>query len=76
MRCSLREMRIKTLLPLHGQPVMANRKRVRSEPLAGEATTVGLSGSRITGPLVGHSFSIFDRTINCKGRTGKEARRG
>ena len=83
MRGSLRKMRIsiRLLVPLHGQFVMANRKRVRSETPAGKAITVGLSGSvmdrgRIAGPLVNHSFSTTGRTTNRKGRTGKEARRG
>ena len=83
MRSSLREMRIsiRLLMPLHGQFVMANRMRVRSETPAGKATTIGLSGrvmerGRIAGPLVDHSFSTTGRTIDRKGRTGKEARRG
>jgi len=82
MRSSLREMRIsiRLLMPLHGQFILANRKRVRSEPPAGKATAVGLSRAmergRIAGPLVDHSFSTTGRTIDRKGRTGKEARRG
>jgi hypothetical protein len=83
MRGSLREMRIsiRLLMPLHGQFVMANRKRVRSEAPAGKAATVGLSGrvierGRIAGPLVDHSFSATGRTIDRNDRTGKEARRG
>ena len=82
MRGSLRKMRIsiRLLVPLHGQFVMANRERVRSETSAGKATTVGLSGSvtergQIAGPLVDHGFST-GRTIDRKGRIGKEARRG
>jgi hypothetical protein len=81
MSGSLREMGIRLLVPLHGQFVMANRERVRSETPAGKATTVGLSGSvmergRIAGPLVDDSFSTTGRTIDRKARTGKEARRG
>jgi len=81
MSGSLREMRVRLLVPLHGQFVMANRERVRSETPAGKATTVGLSGSvmergRIAGPLVDDSFSTTGRTIDRKGRTGKKARRG
>jgi hypothetical protein len=78
MRGSLREMRIRLLVPLHGQFVMGNRKRVRSETPAGKATTVGLSGSVMERgrPLVDHSFSTTGRTTDRKGRTGKEARRG
>jgi len=81
MSGSLREMRVRLLVPLHGQFVMASREEVCSETPAGKATTVGLSGSvmergRIAGPLVDHSFSTTGRTIDRKGRTGKEARRG
>jgi hypothetical protein len=83
MRASLSEMRIGSLLPLHVQAVTADRKTVRSETSAGEATTVDSNGSvivmkrgRIAGPLVDRSFSATDRTIDRKGRTGKEARRG
>ena len=81
MRGGLREMRMRLLVPLHGQIVMTNRMRVRSEIPAGRATTVGLSGrvmerGRIAGPSVDNSFSTTGRTIDRKGRTGKEARRG
>jgi len=81
MRGGLREMRMRLLVPLHGQIVMTNRKSVRSETPAGKATTVGLSGSvtergQIAGPLVDHGFSTTGRTIDRKGRIGKEARRG
>ncbi len=81
MRGGLREMRMRLLVPVHGQVVMTNRKSVRSETSAGKATTVGLSGSvmergRMVDPLVDRSFSTTGRTIARKGRTGKEARRG
>jgi hypothetical protein len=88
MRASLSEMRIGSLLPLHVQAVTADRKTVRSktvrsETSAGEATTVDLNDSvivmkrgRIAGPLVDRGFSSTDRTIDRKGWTGKEARRG
>jgi hypothetical protein len=39
MRGSLREMRIGSLLPLHGQPVIASRERVRLETPAGKCRT-------------------------------------
>src|SRR5258707_13069840 len=45
MRGGLREMRMRLLVPLHGQIVMTNRKSVRSATPAGKATTVGLSGN-------------------------------
>src|SRR6476620_7993785 len=81
MRGGLREMCMRFLVPLHGQIVTTNRKSVRSETPAGKATTVGLSGSvtergQIAGPLVDHGFSTTGRTIDRKGRIGKEARRG
>jgi hypothetical protein len=78
---ALREMRMRLLVPLHGQIVMTNRKSVRSENPAGKATAVCLSGSvterdQIAGSLVDRDFSATDRTIDRKGKIGKEARRG
>jgi hypothetical protein len=61
----------------------ANRKTMRSEPSAVEASTVDMNGSvvamkrgRIAGTLVDRSISATDRTIDRKCTTGKEARRG
>lgn len=79
MRGGLREMRMRLLVPLHSQIVVTNRKSVRSETPAGKATTVGLSGTergQIAGPLVDHGFATTGRTIDRKGKIGKEARRG
>ena len=84
MRGGLREMRMRLLVPLHGQIVMTNCKSVRSETPAGKATTVGLSGSvtetergQITGPLWPTTTSqrLAGQSIT-KGRIGREARRG
>jgi hypothetical protein len=77
----LREMRMRLLVPLHGQIVMTSRKSIRSETPAGKATTVGLSGSvtergQVVGPLVDHDFSTTGRTIDREGKIGKEVRRG
>lgn len=78
---ALREMRMRWLVPLHGQIVTTNRNSVRSENPAGKATAVGLGGSvtergQIAGSPVDHAFSATDRTIDRKGKIGKEARRG
>ena len=42
MRGSLREMRMRSSVPLHGQILVTNRTRVRSETPAGETTAVAL----------------------------------
>lgn len=81
MAGALREMRMRSLVPLHRRIVVTNRKSVRSKNPADKATAVGLSGSatergQIAGSLVDRAVSATDRTIDRKGKIGKEARRG
>ena len=76
---TLRDMRMRLSGPLHGQIAVTNCKSVRSKKPAGKA--VGLSNcaaerGEIANFLVDHAFLATDRTIDCKGKIGKEARRG
>jgi len=76
MRGGLREMRMRLLVPLHGQIVMTNRKSVRSETPAGKATTVGLSGSVTRGAKLPAHWSTTASQRLAGQSIAKEAHRG
>jgi len=75
MRGGLREMRMRLLVPLHGQIVMTNRKSVRSETPAGKATTVGLSSVTRGAKLPAHWSTTASQRLAGQS-IAKEARRG